>query len=445
MKRTRLWIACGAISLIGGWQLVAMAQQPKQPRQPSPPPVHAIEEDEIGSETQELIESLNEQVRELTEQAEELSHQDSSDKEDANHDIRAARKDIETNLQQLRAKAQALGDEVRRLNEGRIEESKARGQANEARRRANEAKIKAKAEAKQKVNRQPKLDHRMPVQVEVDVAETIDPMHPHGPQMSRRMMVQDHNGRKIVVHGDFLGRASQSPEEAKQLAEFRKLVSDYRKEKDQQRKGELRESIKEQLASQLDRDIESRKAKLNEMEERVQRLRNQLEASEGTKDATVDSLLQMLEGDNANPFGISPAWLDALSAVGLYRDSAEHAAFGQFQQDHVITTPALALDLGILNDQLPQISVGIPPAGLDVLKRVLEPIGPTPDVRSIDSPDMIAPPSAEPAFAPVPTAPLAPTAPSADAAPEIPDVPPAPEEPSADADLVELAEPVSEE
>lgn len=370
MKKLNFWIICGALTALGSWQLSSIAQQPSREHRGK----ELINEEEFDFNVEEQIEILNDQARALSEEAENLSRNG-----DDSEDSRRERKKLNSSLQELRAKTEALTQQVKHMHEAKAQSDKARGAAEEARHRAEEFKAKFKEEAKSKGRRDPKVDRRAPIRTEVIAGEVADKMMLRpGAKIARNMMIFDHNGKKVILRN----QVDVSPEEVKRLEEFKQLVNDYRSEENEERKEELKNNIREQLESQLDRDIESRKTQLSQMEERVERLRNQLESSENTKSTTVDSLLQMLDGDSDNPYNISPAWVDALSAAGPYRHTIE-------ETDQVIANVPVAVDLSVMPvPAMPQIAIGIPPQ----------------DVHIVHAGAAIAPP-AVPSAAPIPIAP----------------------------------------
>ncbi len=99
-------------------------------------------------------------------------------------------------------------------------------------------------------------------------------------------------------------RIPMSPEERERLNEFRKLINQYRQAKDDQEKEELKGTIRDRLAEQLESDLERREEQIGEMEKRIEKLRDQVKKAREGKEDTVEALVDRLDGASG-PIGIS--------------------------------------------------------------------------------------------------------------------------------------------
>ncbi len=138
-------------------------------------------------------------------------------------------------------------------------------------------------------------------------------------------------GPGMPMHGP--GHPPMSPEDRKDLEDFRALLNRYRQSPDGE-KDELRDQIRENLARQFERDLERRTKQLEEIEQRASALRDQLESNRENRETVIESLMRVVENPN-NGFGLPREWMDAIiggSQPGMHPGPGEEGFFQQGPQ-----------------------------------------------------------------------------------------------------------------
>lgn len=95
------------------------------------------------------------------------------------------------------------------------------------------------------------------------------------------------------------------------LKKFSELISKLRATKDESARQKLLEDIRGEVARQFDKDIAARQQDLDGIEQRLLRIRTQLEASRANRETNINTIVSMIESPNAG-LGLRREWIDAI-------------------------------------------------------------------------------------------------------------------------------------
>jgi hypothetical protein len=95
------------------------------------------------------------------------------------------------------------------------------------------------------------------------------------------------------------------------LKRFAEMIKKLREAEEGPERQKLVEEIRTEVSRQFDNDVNKREQDLAEIEKRVKRMREQLEASRSNRDNSISSIMTMIENPNAG-LGLRREWIETI-------------------------------------------------------------------------------------------------------------------------------------